>query len=630
MQISKNNNEIEIRLDRADEIAPMHINQIKYYGFLKGQAYNTFLLADTGHYEEILKLLDYFERQGIAYTLCPLLQKIKHDEIKTRQEFSELKENAQKFKDGNFDEAEFNGFCKFVNASIKRKLKPHQIKAAYHHYLLKNAANFSVPGSGKTSTLLTVYEKLRLEKTVDILFVVGPLSSFTAWKNEFKETLGREPKILILSGRSPVERATIYYNEQIECDVLLISFPTFTADCKGIGKFFAQHKVFLVIDEAHYMKQPDGKWASAIIENGVHAKAKFILTGTPCPKSYSDLFNLFDLLYGRNTAITIKEKTLILESEKAGNLSLAQSIVKEKLDPLFYRVRKAELGLTEPVFNEPLVIDMNDLERKIYDSIFQRISELTLFDDEKNISTLLNLKKGRIIRLRQMISYPRLLCTAIDNYDENLLIDKSDLKNAIVNYDKFEMPAKLEKLLELIEQIQKKDAKIVIWTNFIGTIGLIEGVLRKNGLNCAHIDGATPAIEKAKEVLTREKIINEFLKFDSCVDILIANPGACAESISLHTTCHHAIYFDLSYNCAQYLQSLDRIHRVGGSETQKAHYYFLQYRNTIDSDIFDNLQKKKEKMFDIIEHDSDIYKLDINIAGDESEEQNAYNRILLK
>ena len=47
---------------------------------------------------------------------------------------------------------------------------------------------------------------------------------------------------------------------------------------------------------------------------------------------------------------------------------------------------------------------------------------------------------------------------------------------------------------------------------------------------------------------------------------LIALPQACSESISLHKACQNAIYYDLNYNAAEFLQSLDRIHRV---EVQK-------------------------------------------------------------
>ena len=86
----------------------------------------------------------------------------------------------------------------------------------------------------------------------------------------------------------------------------------------------------------------------------------------------------------------------------------------------------------------------------------------------------------------------------------------------------------------------------------------------------------------------------------------------------------HAIYYDLSYNCAQYLQSLDRIHRVGGSEDHEANYYFLQYKNTIDPDILSNLKLKAQRMYDIIEGDYNIYSLDM---FEDSDELIAYKRL---
>ena len=142
------------------------------------------------------------------------------------------------------------------------------------------------------------------------------------------------------------------------------------------------------------------------------------------------------------------------------------------------------------------------------------------------------------------------------------------------------------------------------------------------------IYGDTP-IEQTSidEEETREKIRNEFVDPRSGLNILIANPAACGESISLHKTCFHSIYYDLSYNCAQYLQSLDRIHRVGGSEVNQANYYLLQYPSTIDQDIIHNLDNKAKKMYDVIEEDYGIYSLDM---FEEDEEIQAYERLFHK
>ena len=114
----------------------------------------------------------------------------------------------------------------------------------------------------------------------------------------------------------------------------------------------------------------------------------------------------------------------------------------------------------------------------------------------------------------------------------------------------------------------------------------------------------------------------------SGLDVLIANPAAFAESVSLHKTCKHAIYYDLSYNCAQFLQSIDRIHRVGGSETEESHYYFLQYKDSIDSDILTLLYNRRDRMYDLIEKDYSIYSMDM--FEEDHEDLNAYERIFTK
>jgi hypothetical protein len=149
--------------------------------------------------------------------------------------------------------------------------------------------------------------------------------------------------------------------------------------------------------------------------------------------------------------------------------------------------------------------------------------------------------------------------------------------------------------------------------------------LRTAGHGVHLIYGAVPTeLSPTDEELTRERIIVEFLDECSGFNVLVANPAACAESISLHKTCSNAVYYDLSYNCGQYVQSTDRIHRVGGSENKIAHYYFLQYADTIDRDILTNVRRKAANMSSVIDQDYAIYSLDM---FSQDEELEAYDRI---
>jgi len=113
--------------------------------------------------------------------------------------------------------------------------------------------------------------------------------------------------------------------------------------------------------------------------------------------------------------------------------------------------------------------------------------------------------------------------------------------------------------------------------------------------------------------------------------VLIANPAACGESISLHKICHNAIYIDRTFNCAHFLQSLDRIHRLGLSKDIITSYYLLICENSIDEVVEKRLRIKKENMESLINEDLPVLNMDImnnNISDDLSEEVEDFKAVL--
>lgn len=602
-------------------LQPRHRFQLTNWGFQREDG--EFCCLDE---KTLLKIIPYFEKEGLSFKLSDTCKCLMERISEARKRFCDLLEKCQGFKNGEFDRADFADHLNFLTANIPRKLKDHQKKAAYHLWLAQNGANFSVPGAGKTSVVLSVYERMRLADKVNVLLVVGPPACFGPWKTEFKVTLGRKPDCTILAGGDKGQRKSAYYKILGNSELYLTTFQTLMNDQEEVTSFLKSQNVraFLVIDEAHYIKRINGNWANAVLNVAKDAVHRCVLTGTPIPKSYSDLYNLFDFLWPDNNPISSEDQYRLDTLEKDHSSVEAASILEPAVGPLFYRVRKSELGLKEQVTKTELV-KMNPEERKIYDAIFQKIKDYSTQDYLKNIDFVEKLIRGRMIRLRQCLSFAKLLSTAIDAYDEKLIPDDADLRSVICQYGERELPGKLTRLLELVNSFQEQGEKVLIWAHFIGTIELIETKLRDAGFRCKKIIGETP-IERTgmAEEETREKIRDEFVDKESGLDILLANPAACAESISLHKTCYNAIYYDLSYNCAQYLQSLDRIHRVGGSENQEAYYYILQYEDTIDPDIYSNLDQKAQRMYAIIEGDYNIYSLDM---FEDSDELAAYKQL---
>jgi len=617
-----------VTLSLLDNLEDYQIGNLGFMGFEKRES--VYIFHTNNPLEILPELIEYLNKSNINYELCKTCKSLIESYQKTLQGFEKLKELAANYKDGIFNEIEIQEFNQSLNdlLSADRKLKEHQKKAAYHLYLLGNGANFSVPGSGKTSVVLSVYEKLKKEGKVNTLFVVGPLACFGPWRNEYELTLGRKPVYNILAGGEQYNRKLNYYvDNSTKSELYLTTFQTLLYDQNEVKVLFEQEgiNIFLVIDEAHYVKRIEGEWAKAVLNIGTLAKHKCVLTGTPMPRSYTDAFNLFDFLWPNNNVIDEDSRNRIRHLEDQGDYNTASDIINDKVGPLFYRVRKTELGLTKQRFHDPIIVAMNPYERQIYDAIETRIENYPKAEYARNIEFVSRLYRGRIIRLRQAISYAGLLRTAINGYEEDLLGEDSELKEIVKNYDNLEVPSKISALINQIKKLNDEGHKVVIWAHFIGTLELIQNHLYKRGLNCKMIYGGTPIEREAKiNEESREQIRDEFVDPNSNLDILIANPGACAESISLHKTCQHAIYYDLSYNCAQYLQSLDRIHRVGGSEKKVANYYFFQYEGTIDNDILEDVKMKAQKMYDIIEQDFGIYSLDMFGEDDNVE---AYQRL---
>jgi hypothetical protein len=627
VHISTSNGQLVIS-DPSGLLGGRHYSQLCYWGFCYEAQTRSFIgqTSETG--STLQKLLPYLSQQRISFSLDQHAESMRLEAQHSKAELDRAVRTGALLKAGNASGSEVLDFLKFLHTRIARPLKEHQVKAALHLLAVGNAANFSVPGSGKTSVVLSVFHWLRSRAELDSLFVVGPPSCFAPWRTEYASVLGAEPFWEVLAGGNVEERRAKYYVSRDRlCDLYLTSFHTLLRDWEKVRLLFNQRGVrfALVVDEAHYIKQLDGAWANAVLSVAKYAKIRWILTGTPFPHSYLDAFNVFDVLWPRCSPINQDDRIKIEYYIQRKQTADAAKVLDSRIGPLFYRVRKRDLGLAPQDFRRPMLIRMNKHERRIYDAVLVKIRNLAKEDFCRDYDLMLRLQRGRMMRLRQCLSYARLVGSVVSEYSEDLIAGRLSLADTVRHYDELESPAKLEILLRLVKDLRKQDEKVVVWSNFVETLKLICGRLRAAGHGVHLIYGAIPTeFSTSDDELTREKMIADFVSRSSGIDVLVANPAACAESISLHKECSHAIYYDLSYNCGQYLQSTDRIHRVGGSENKIAHYHFLQYVDTIEKDILRNIKRKAANMSAVIDQDYPIYSLDM---FSEDEEMEAYDRL---
>jgi SNF2 family DNA or RNA helicase len=521
---------------------------------------------------------------------------------------------------------DFTKFKDILANVMTRGLYDLQMLSAFHMAFSQNACNFAVPGAGKTSIVYGAYAYLRSlpeddPKHVDKLLVIGPLSSFAPWEKEYKKCFGVEPRSQRLSGDAKISKLQkerhLYSSDPKELTLMNHAGLQFLKP--QVIDFLKQNKVLVVVDEAHRIKNADGIWGSSAVDIAKEATSRVILTGTPAPNGYEDLFNLIRFIYpykykqilnihyGQLKELTKSEATL--DSPRVAEFV-------ENIKPFFMRIKKSDLNLP-PISEEEVQIHMDSLQRKIYDFIEEKY--IPHFESKVSATAKDALNKARLIRLRQAATNPKMLIKPLlgalevsdegsdpnaqyaFQYDEG--INDSEIFKDIITYSKSITPAKFIAIKQLYEEkIKPTKGKVIIWTIFIQNADELQEFLSASGIRSRLLIGRIPQNE-------REEIVDKFNNPENYeFDVVIANPFSVSESISLHEGCHNAIYMERDYNASNFIQSKDRIHRVGLATGTITHYYYLVSPDSIDEVVHARLSVKTKRMEEIINEDIPLFQ----------------------
>jgi SNF2 family DNA or RNA helicase len=159
---------------------------------------------------------------------------------------------------------------------------------------------------------------------------------------------------------------------------------------------------------------------------------------------------------------------------------------------------------------------------------------------------------------------------------------------------------------DLVRNIFETQNKVLIWSYFLGNLELLRRTFSNAAPFVEVLTGATPvsANEADDEPTegTREAIIDGFHR-ETGNAILIANPQAVGESISLHKACRSAVYFDRDFNAGRFIQSKDRIHRYNPDGGLPVTYFNLCSPGTVDDDIDIRLILKERRLLELVDAD---------------------------
>ncbi len=577
-------------------------------------------VGESEPYSIMSNISSMLTKYGFSEAQSESTEKVVLEYYEEERRFAEFSQKALHIRNNECNPDEFKAFTDSVSMNLtNRSLYPLQLLSAYHMAFSQNACNFSVPGAGKTSIVYGAYAYLHNlpddnPKHVDRLLIVGPLSSFGPWEIEYKECFGREPRCKRLVGGISKSEKQDYLISKHPYELTLISYASLISLQTELGFFLRTNSVMVVLDEAHKAKNSSGGViAQAVLDMSKYSKSRIVLTGTPAPNGYEDIYNMFRFIWPNKNVIGF-EVNQLRDITATGDTARVTRLI-DNISPYFIRIKKSDLNIPAATVHPPVYISMGPLQQRIYDYIEKRYMDEFMSEGAVDTSSRFKtaLAQARTIRLMQAASDPAMLRAPLRDFfiDEEVpieayqAIDDSDVLKSILDYEATETPAKYIAVKNLVKRILEDKGKVVVWATFIHTIHGLKRYLEGEGILCQELYGATPVeregIDDDENILTREKIVTAFQSPDCPFKVIIANPFAVAESISLHKACHNAIYVERSFNAAHFVQSKDRIHRYGLKPGTVTNYYYILSRDTIDETIDARLSEKERRMTEIME-----------------------------
>lgn len=442
----------------------------------------------------------------------------------------------------------------------KTKPFPHQedaIKFGLNNncFLLLDA-----PGLGKTLDIICLAEELKAREGLEHCFIVCGIATL---KNNWKEEILKHSRLscTILGEKTTKTGKTVIGSVSDRANQLKKKIKEFfvitnieTLRSEEVIKAIKSGKNkfdMMVVDECHTCKS-NTSIQSKNLQKLKDIKHKIGLTGTLFLNNPVDAYvPLHWIGAERGTYSSFK----YFYSKFGGNFGndllgfRNLAYLKDQLETCSLRRGKELLNLPEKtVIHE--VVELNDKQKQFYQNIVKGIVDQV---DKVHISSseVLSL----VGRLRQATAYPGILTTES--------IESS----------------KLERCVDLVDQIISNNEKVVIFSTFKDTLNpLIEKLSRYNPVLCTG-DVSDEDISKNKKSFQE----------DDNTKVFLATWQKCGTGITL-TAASYAIFIDTPWTQGQCLQAEDRIHRIGSKKPVTI--YYLEAKDTIDEDVKRIVQDK--------------------------------------
>ena len=392
-------------------------------------------------------------------------------------------------------------------------------------------------GLGKTTSTIIA----ALETGAKKVLIICPATLKINWKREIENYSDRS--IFISEGKS----------FSTEHDFVIINYDIIKnfhdTKKKDESQIIAANFDLVVVDEAHYIKNPTAQRTKLINDIAKRVDRLWLLTGTPMTSRPMDYFNLLNLI----------------ESPVAKNW-------------MAYAIRycsgyQFNVG-GRKVWNVTGSSNLEELRDRTVGLVLRRLKENVLDLPEKIITPV-------YLRLKSK-AYEEVMGEYYDWYDKN----PEESKSLTVQFTKLTKvrqiiaDEKINETIEIAENIIEQDKKVIIFCNFTDSLNKI----------CQHFGKAAVKVDGSMSKAERQHSVDSFQENEK-VKVFVGNIKAAGVGLTL-TAGEAVIMNDLSFLPSDHAQAEDRAYRYG--QKNNVLVYYPIFENTIEGVIYDILNNKKQ------------------------------------
>ncbi len=521
-----------------------------------------FLHIDAEEIKPILRIIfELFERKSDDGTLrinsfdAHLIDLDAHSDV-TWKGGKELKELSQKLR--NFQGIEAVTPPQYLNATLREYQQLGLNWLNFLHTFKFGGILADDMGLGKTIQTLAFLQHLKEKgELTKPSLIVMPTSLMGNWKNEIA-TFAPQLTYLELYGLDRAEK----FSQIAKYDIVLTTYSLAQRDEE---RYLEENFYYIILDEAQKIKNAKTKMAVSI--KSLNSSHKLALSGTPIENHLGELWSIFDFLmagffqtqtFFKNYYQTPIEVNHDMTIRTQLNKKIAPFILRrtkdevvKELPPKTEIIKKAIFGKKQATLYENIRVTM---EQKVKEAIQGKglaRSHITILD--------------ALLKLRQVCCDPSLL----------------KLENAKA----IKESAKLEMLLELIDELHEEGRKVLVFSQFTSMLSIIEKEITKRNISYVKLTGATRK---------REETIAQFTQGNASIFLISLKAGGVGLNLVEADT---VIHYDPWWNPAVENQATDRAYRIG--QDKPVFVYKLIVENSIEEQIL-KLQERKKSLQDTI------------------------------